>query len=103
MRATTRIPNRKVNDLAFADDIGLLENDNAQAQRQLDALRHHASSVGLEINVKKTEQMRLNQPPSAAPLPPLLIDSTVSPSTLSTSTWARTWGLPKNTSAADSP
>lgn len=61
---------RRMNDLAFADDIALLANDVTQSQRQLDALRHQASTVGLEINIKKTEQMRLNQPP----LPSVQID-----------------------------
>ena len=36
--STTRIPDYKVNDLAFANDIVLLENDFTQAQRQLDKL-----------------------------------------------------------------
>ena len=66
MRGTTRLPDR-VNDLAFADDIALLETDPIRAQAQLDELRLNARMVGLEINVKKTEQMRLNQPdPSAS-------------------------------------
>ena len=74
MRRTTRNISRLVNDLAFADDIALLENSNLQAQCQLDSLRQNASTVGLEINIKKTEQMRLNQPATSPPPPPLLID-----------------------------
>ena len=76
MRTTTRSTDRRVNDLAFTDDIALLENENSQAQKQLDALRNSAATVGLEINVLKTEQMRLNQPliSSSPPPPPLLID-----------------------------
>ena len=58
---TTRLPDYKVNDLAFANDIALLENDSFQAQRQLEKLEHEAKKVGLEINVQKTEQMRLQK------------------------------------------
>ena len=43
----------KINDLTFADDICQLENDAAQAQLQLDALKHNALQVGLEINIDK--------------------------------------------------
>jgi hypothetical protein len=74
MRHSTHTVSRLVNDLAFADDIALLENTNSQAQSQLDSLRHNALTVGLEINVKKTEQMRLNQPATSSPPPPLIID-----------------------------
>lgn len=73
-RSTTREASRRINDLAFADDIALLENDNERAQKQLDAHRHHASTVGLEINIKKTEQLRLNYPDNTQPFPPLQID-----------------------------
>ncbi len=68
MRTTTRIPDRKINDLAFADDIALLEGSPTRAQEQLDALRCSASKVGLEINIGKTEQMCL-VPSSAASQP----------------------------------
>ena len=42
VRSTTRLPDYKVNDLAFAEDIDLLENDSTEAQRQLDKLEHEA-------------------------------------------------------------
>ena len=51
---------RKINDLAFAADIALLENNATQAQLQLDALKHNALQVGLKINIDKTVQMSLN-------------------------------------------
>ena len=35
VRSTLRLPNYKVNDLAFTEDIALLD-DSTQAQRQLD-------------------------------------------------------------------
>ena len=73
VRSTTRLPDYKVNDLAFADDIALLENNSTQAQRQLDKLEHEAKKVGLEINVQKTEQMRLNQSANLSPTDPLTI------------------------------
>ena len=73
-RVTTHRVDRKMNDLAFADDIAELENDNTQAQKQLDELRHHASTVGLEINDQKTEQMRQNIPDTDTSPPQLCID-----------------------------
>ena len=65
-----------MNDLAFADDIALLESSSERAQKQLDALRICASTLGLVImiNVLKTEQMRLNAFKSFTPRPPLNID-----------------------------
>ena len=48
VRRTTCISDYKVNDLAFADDISLLENDSTQAQRLLDKLEHEAKKFGLE-------------------------------------------------------
>ena len=69
-----RTRDRKLNDLAFADDIALLESILARAQEQLDALVRHAREVGLEVNVSKTEQMRLNCPASATPEPNLTLD-----------------------------
>jgi len=53
-------PHGKINDLDFADEITLLANDAAQTQLQLDALKHNASQLGLEINIDETVQMRLN-------------------------------------------
>ena len=55
VRSTTRSTDYNVNDLAFADDIALLENDSIHAQRQLDSLKTEAGKVGIEINVQKTE------------------------------------------------
>ena len=56
---------RKLNDLAFADDVALLENSAVRAQKQLDAYKENAAKVGLRLNIKKTEQMQLNQPKDA--------------------------------------
>ena len=57
VRSTTRSTDYKVNDLAYADDIALLENDSIHAQRRLDSLKTEAGKNGQEINVQKTEQM----------------------------------------------
>jgi hypothetical protein len=73
-RAATREADRRVNDLDFANDIALLEGDIHKSQMQLDALRHYASTVGLEINVEKTKQVRQDVPESTPPLPPLFIN-----------------------------
>jgi hypothetical protein len=62
---------RKLNDLAFADDIALLESTEAKAEEQLRIHNINANKTGLEINVVKTVQMRLNLPrgfyPATAP------------------------------------
>ena len=63
---------RKLNDLTFADDMALLENDMNRAQQQLDALKVNARMTGLEINISKTEQMCLNT--TADPSTSLSID-----------------------------
>ena len=60
---------------SFVDDIALLENDSTKAQRQLDKLEHEAKKVGLEINVQKTEKMRLNQSSNLSSTDPLVIKS----------------------------
>ena len=54
-------PTSKVNDLDFADDIALLENNLLNANKQLAALRGEAAHIGLEVNAAKTEFMALNQ------------------------------------------
>ena len=68
-RLSSRQPERKLNDLAFADDIALFESSAARAQEQLTVHSANASKVGLEINISKTVQMVLNVPepvPNAA-------------------------------------
>jgi hypothetical protein len=53
---------RKLSDLAFVDDLALLEGSSDRAQPQLDSFKNKAATVGLRINTKKTEQMQLNRP-----------------------------------------
>ena len=57
-----REPEVKLNDLDYADDIALLENNQDQAQKQLDETNKNAIEVGLEINITKTVQMIINPP-----------------------------------------
>ena len=54
-----------LNDLAFADDVALLENSAVMAQKQLDAYKENSAKVGLRQNIKTVEQMHLNQPKDA--------------------------------------
>ena len=51
-----------LNDLDFADDIGLLESSIPRAQKQLSTTTDSAASVGLMINTDKTEYLTLNCP-----------------------------------------
>jgi hypothetical protein len=62
LRKSTRPSERRIDDLDFADDIALIESSKQRSQKQIDALKLQASKVGLQINVEKTEQIRLNQP-----------------------------------------
>ena len=50
---------KELTDLDFADDIALLSDNMVDAQRLLSAVEHWALAVGLRINKKKTEYMRL--------------------------------------------
>ena len=56
---------QKLNDLAFVDDVALLENSVVRAQKQLDAYKEYVSKVRLRLNIKNTKQMQLNQPKDA--------------------------------------
>ena len=66
MRRTTEDPKgiqwtlmEKLEDLDFADDIGLLAHRHQHMQEKTDRLSVIAKSTGLEINVNKTKNMRL--------------------------------------------
>ena len=56
-RQSSRIPEKIIGDLEYADDIGLLENKKDKAQEQLDALSSNAKEVRLVINVGKTKAL----------------------------------------------
>ena len=47
-------------DLDFADDIALLSTKQDHMQEKTSRLSHFASQIGLELNAKKTQEMRLN-------------------------------------------
>lgn len=57
LRESVRRPATSLNDLDFADDIALLENSLEQSQLQLQYTSNRAKEVGLEVNIKKTEEM----------------------------------------------
>ena len=68
-RQCERLPEIKLNDLDYADDIALLEGCIKRAQEQLNETSNNGKDVGLEINVKKTKIMRLNEDPSQSTIP----------------------------------
>ena len=74
LRKSTRPPERRINDLDFADDIALIESSKQRSQKQIDALKLQASKVGLQINLEKTEQIRLNQPIDTQQQKPIIIE-----------------------------
>ena len=59
-----------ISDLDYADDIVLLCHTITDAQRLLQKVADSAKTVGLFLNVKKTQHIRLNTPAT----PPLLLD-----------------------------
>ncbi|CAF1492945.1 unnamed protein product [Didymodactylos carnosus] len=60
LRQSSRMPEQRLNDLAYADDIALLEESLIRAQQQLDRTNNSALKADLEINVGKTKRMELN-------------------------------------------
>ena len=58
-RLSRRHPAKYVTDLDFADDIALLSGTMANAQTLLTAVEENAAAVGLHINMKKTEYIRI--------------------------------------------
>jgi hypothetical protein len=51
---------KQLEDLDFADDVGLLSHKQQHAQSKLTRLAEEAEKTGLKINTGKTEVMRLN-------------------------------------------
>ena len=51
---------KHLEDLDFADDIGLLSHKQQHAQSKLTRLAEEAEKTGLRIYTKKTELMRIN-------------------------------------------
>ena len=51
---------KQLEDLDFADDIGLLSHRQQHAQEKLDRVANEADKTGLKINVGKTEALRIN-------------------------------------------
>ena len=51
------VQGERINNLRFADDIDLLENDCEKLQRNVNELNTAAQRAGLKINVDKTKTM----------------------------------------------
>ena len=51
---------KQLEELYFADDISLLAHRHEDAQTKLEHVADEAEKVGLQINVNKTEVMRVN-------------------------------------------
>lgn len=67
MKETTKLPrgiqwtlHKKLEDLDFADDIGLLSNTQKQMQEKTSTLQENARRVGLKVNITKSKVMRIN-------------------------------------------
>ena len=56
-----RYPAQTITDMDYADDVALLANTPAQAKSLLHSLEKAAGSIGLHVNVDKTEYMCFNQ------------------------------------------
>ena len=51
---------KQLEDLDFADDISRLAHRHEDAQTKLEHVADEAEKVGLQININKTEMMRVN-------------------------------------------
>ena len=51
---------QKLEDLAFADDVGLMSHSFQHMQSKTETLHTTAKSTGLEINIEKTKTTRVN-------------------------------------------
>ena len=56
-----RYPTQSITDMDFTDDIALLANSPAKAKSLLHSLEQAAGSIGLHVNIDKTEYMCFNQ------------------------------------------
>ena len=61
-RKSSRYPAEVQTDLDFADDISLLSDTIAQAQKLLDLVEQECKKVGLHLNSSKTKFIALNAP-----------------------------------------
>src|SRR6218665_909986 len=52
-----KIQERRINNLRFADDIGLIEENRERLQESLTQLMEAGEKVGVEINISKTKTM----------------------------------------------
>ena len=68
LRQSRRNPEKKLSNLAFADDIVTLANTAADAQLQVDAIASKAAEVGLVISDDKTKVLAINVPSPAITL-----------------------------------
>ena len=62
-RESSRIPVKNVGDMKYVVDIGLLEQNTENTQKQLDALSSVAKEAGLLINVDKTKSKNIDATP----------------------------------------
>ena len=60
-RRSRRYPATTITDADYADDIAILANTPDQAETLLHSLERAAASIGLHVNVHKTEYMCYNQ------------------------------------------
>ena len=64
-RKSSRYPAQVQTDFDFADDIALLSDEIAQAQRLLDLVEEQCKKTGLHLNTMKTKFIALNTPDDA--------------------------------------
>ena len=62
-RISSRYTEQKLSDLAFADDIALMDNTEETFQKATDEFAARGARAGLYINVKKTKVMHVKDKP----------------------------------------
>ena len=59
-RKSVRFSAKHISELAFADDVAILDNSVSQQQDHINAIEKFASPAGLLIAIKKTQSMLIN-------------------------------------------
>ena len=59
-RKSSRFCAKNISELAFADDVAILDNSVSQQQDHINAIEKSASSAGLQIAIKKTQSLLIN-------------------------------------------
>ena len=61
--ANIHVQGHTINNLRFADDIALIAESEEELQTLVDKVHHSSSTLGLKININKTEVQNISKEP----------------------------------------